>query len=99
IDEGKKQFKQECYPEALEAFECAIEVDPNSASAYYFRGLVLEAMGQLHEALLSYETAMPATACSPRSCQRSHCDRLQTLCPSRNSEFRDGHSGHRLDLR
>src|SRR5258708_3358506 len=58
IAEGKAQFKQRCYPEALEAFECALEIDPNSASAYNFRGLVLEEMAQFHEALLSYEAAI-----------------------------------------
>src|SRR5205807_10035057 len=58
IAEGKSLFKTGRYLEALEAFECAIEVDPRSASAYNFRGLALEEMGEFHEALISYEAAI-----------------------------------------
>jgi tetratricopeptide (TPR) repeat protein len=46
------------YKEALDAFNKAIELDPQNADAWYNKGVVLELMGKTYAAEDSYSKAI-----------------------------------------
>ena len=46
------------YPEALAAYDRALALDPNSAYAYFNRGVALTEMKRIADAIVSYENAL-----------------------------------------
>ena len=51
---GKSNFENSRFKEALTNFNVALRQDPEFASAYIYRGLTKEALGNYHEALPDY---------------------------------------------
>src|SRR6266566_5022143 len=58
LDEGDAHYRAGRYEDALAAYDCAIQVDPDSASAHNSKGQALEQLGHFHEALLAFERSI-----------------------------------------
>jgi serine/threonine protein kinase len=56
--QGVQYFKDQQYEPALKAFEQAIDLDANNASAHYQKGLVLRELKRYEEALQAYERSI-----------------------------------------
>jgi len=55
---GMDRYENGSYQEALEAFEEGLEIDPQNATAWHYRGAALAAMGQGTEANQSLQKAL-----------------------------------------
>ncbi len=55
---GQELYKNESYQEALNAYDQALKMDPENASAWHYRGLALAGMGHGVEANQSIQKAM-----------------------------------------
>jgi len=58
FDEGLALSKEGKWQEALEAYEKAIEIDPQDAAAWYNKGVALDELGKYQEALWAYKKAI-----------------------------------------
>ncbi len=57
-DEGHEYFLAHTYEKALEAYNQAIQLEPDDADTYYWEGSVLFALKQFDEARVDYEQAI-----------------------------------------
>ena len=58
IEEGKKYFSKRFFPKSAECFDKAIEIDPNSSEAYYWKGEILFVHKDYARALLEFNSAL-----------------------------------------
>jgi tetratricopeptide (TPR) repeat protein len=56
--EGNDFYGLRRYDDALRSYDKAIEIDPNFADAWYYRGLALSKLDRYNEAIASYEMAI-----------------------------------------
>ena len=55
---GYAKYRLDQYQDALDDYDAAIHLKPDSAAAYYFRGTVKRSLGQYKEAIEDYDTAI-----------------------------------------
>ncbi len=58
LNEGNILYRAKRYDKALDAYEHAIQLDPNLADAYYYKGYTLTNLNRYQEALDAYERAI-----------------------------------------
>jgi tetratricopeptide (TPR) repeat protein len=58
VQAGIKNLAPNRYQQAVEQFNKALEIDPNSWNAYYRRGIANQYLGNLDAALADYQAAM-----------------------------------------
>jgi tetratricopeptide (TPR) repeat protein len=58
LEKGISLYQLKKYPEALNAFDIALQVSGTFADAYYWKGRVQEAMGLKEEAKQNYQRAL-----------------------------------------
>ncbi len=58
LDEGNAHYRANRFEEALVAYERAIQLEPNSALAYYNKGRVLSSLERYQEAQQQYQRAL-----------------------------------------
>jgi tetratricopeptide (TPR) repeat protein len=62
FDKGVRAIEAEAWQEALTNFDAALAKDPGNAEATYYRGVALEKLGKLDEAVAAYEKALKLDA-------------------------------------
>ena len=55
---GYAKYRSDQYQAAIDDYDAAINLKPDSAPAYYFRGTVKRSLGQYKEAIEDYDTAI-----------------------------------------
>ena len=55
---GYAKYRSDQYQAAIDDYDAAINLKPDSAAAYYFRGTVKRSLGQYKEAIEDYDTAI-----------------------------------------
>jgi len=58
IEKGLIFFDKHQYPEALQVFKLAVEVEPTYADAWYYQGRCYESLGKPLDATTMYENAL-----------------------------------------
>ena len=62
FEQGVAAIEEESWKEALTHFDETLAAEPNNAEATYYRGVALERLGQLDEAVKAYERALEIDA-------------------------------------